>query len=728
MLLLLLACRESKEPQTNESSSPPVELIDYVNPMIATGGIGYWVNCGFPGAGLPLGMVKISPDTATSFGSADGFYRGGGYHYDDTQIQGFSHMHLYATGLTDYGVLAAMPTDGMTSEKTVRDGYSADFSHDKEWAEPGYYAVHIDGIEVQLTATNHTALHEYRFDDTVETPTVLLDLGHSMGRGKVLEAALDIAQGGQNFSGELIMDGEMSDPFKMYFYGAFESPPVSWGTWEGPNFSEESSVYALNDDVQLGGWFSFEPETTARMRIALSNLSVAKAQSNFDAQHSGFSIEDDRAAALDIWGEKLDAIKVWGGSETEREIFATALYHSLMMPTLFSDDDHAFLAFDGSERNENRPFYTDFSLWDTYRTVHPLYTMLWPEMHSDLLWSLTQMALDGRGLPRWPLANTDAEVMLGTSVNIVVGEAYIKGLSGFDESNFYEFSKDAVLGREELSFGSPPNLTTYEELGYWPEEEHGRSVAWAQEQSIADYALAQMGLHMQDSTDAEHLLSRSENWRNLWDEEIEWFHGRQRDGTFGELTSQSAWDEDFTEGNARQYLWLVPHNPEGLFETLGGTERSLERLHEFFDEMEDADLEAPGAPESWYWHGNEPDIHASFFFALAGEPQTTDKWVQWIQNNRYSATPDGLAGNDDGGTLSAWYVLSSIGLYPLAGTDRYVLTTPIWDRVEFTLNNEELSIERHGNGSRDKVLIDDNIWNSPDVKHEDLKNIIFELE
>ena len=200
------------------------------------------------------------------------------------------------------------------------------------------------------------------------------------------------------------------------------------------------------------------------------------------------------------------------------------------------------------------------------------------------------------------------------------------------------------------------------------------------------------------------------------------------DGSFGELSSLSAWDEDFTEGNARQYLWLVPHNPEGLFETLGGAERTLERLHEFFDEMESAEVEAPGAPESWYWHGNEPGIHTSFFFALAGAPQTTDKWVDWIQKNRYSATPDGLAGNDDGGTLSAWYVLSSIGLYPLAGTDRYVLTTPIWDRVELKLLDETLSIERQGEGTREEVHIGGNKWEDPDVEHDALNNILFVLE
>ncbi|MBM75850.1 MAG: hypothetical protein CMK59_10655 [Proteobacteria bacterium] len=728
MLLLLLACREDHPPTPKETAAPAVELIDYVNPIIATGGVGYWVNCGFPGAGRPLGMVKVSPDTATSFGSADGFYRGGGYHYDDTQIQGFSHMHLYATGLTDYGVLAAMPTDGMTPEKTHRDGYGANFSHDEEWAEPGYYAVHFQGIEVELSATDHTALHEYRFDSSIEDPTVLLDLGHSMGRGKVLEATLDIADDGQSFSGDLIMDGEMSDPFRMYFYGTFELPPTSWGVWNEDELFDQSSISTIGDDVELGGWFSFEPDSTVRMRIALSNLSVLKAQSNFEAQHSGFDINQDREAALAVWRDKLNAIQVWGGDEAEREIFATALYHTLMMPTLFSDHDHEFLSFGGVTRNEDRPFYTDFSLWDTYRTVHPLYTLLWPDLHVDLLWSLTQMALDGGGLPRWPLANTDAGVMLGTSVNIVTAEAYLKGLSGFDESNFYTFSKNAMLDREPLNFGNPPNLTTYEELGYWPEEEHGRSVAWAQEQSIADYALAQMGLSMGDSVDANHLLARSENWRNLWDPQIEWFHGRKRDGSFGELISESAWDEDFTEGNARQYLWLVPHNPEGLFETIGGTERTLERLHEFFDEMEDADIEAPGAPESWYWHGNEPDIHVPFFFALATEPQSTDRWVDWIQKNRYSATPDGLAGNDDGGTLSAWYVLSSIGLYPLAGTDRYVLTTPIWDRTEFNLQEKSLTIEKNGSGIRSEIQIGGTKWTSPDVTHSQLEDILFVLE
>jgi putative alpha-1,2-mannosidase len=246
------------------------------------------------------------------------------------------------------------------------------------------------------------------------------------------------------------------------------------------------------------------------------------------------------------------------------------------------------------------------------------------------------------------------------------------------------------------------------------------------EQSISDYALGTLAIERGDIEDGEALLNRSHNWSNLWDPDIEFIHGRNRDGSFAELESQSAWTDDFAEGNARQYLWLVPHAPEELFDTLGGNKRSLERLTELFDEMEDEDGLTPGLPERWYWHGNEPTLHVPYFFALAGDKAEGDRWIDWIQRNRYSDQPDGLAGNDDGGTLSAWYVFSSLGFYPLAGTTRYVIGTPIWDRVEFSLNSSPITIEKtRGTPS---FMLDGIVHEAPVFTHDQLANMVHYVE
>ena len=238
---LFFSCISSQEKQTDSAQKEwgePVSLLDYVDPMIATGGIGYAVNCGYPGANVPLGMVKISPDTATMGNSADGFYRGGGYHYDDQKIQGFSHMHLYATGITGHGVLASMPADGMDASKTNRDGYGMVFSHEKEWASVGSYEVHLEGVEVALTATTHTALHEYRFEERVEEPTILIDVAHAMGRGIVSGGEIHISEDLQHVEGTLIMDGELGKAFPVFFYGSFSQAAISVGTWQGAVLSD----------------------------------------------------------------------------------------------------------------------------------------------------------------------------------------------------------------------------------------------------------------------------------------------------------------------------------------------------------------------------------------------------------------------------------------------------------------------------------------------------------
>ena len=723
MLFLLLSCTGEN---TVTVLGEPVSLIDYVDPFIATGGVGYEVNCGYPGVTRPFGMVKISPDSAMEGGAADGFYRGGGYHYDDVIIQGFSHMHLYATGLTDYGVLAAMPTDGMTPEKVTRKGYGAPFSHDSEWASPGRYAVTLAAAHVELSATDHTALHEYRFGDNTD-PTVLIDVGHSMGRGVVKQGAISISEDGESFYGELVMDGEMSSDFPIFFYGELETPAQSWGVWEGEVlFDGQSSASQVNEDVQLGAWLNFPANTTVRMRIALSNVDSQGAADNFLAEHSGFDIAADQTAAREDWKEWLDVINIWGGSEEQRRIFATALYHNLQMPTLFSDVDGRYRGFDGEIHSAERPFYSDFSLWDTYRTTHPLYTLLWPEQHSDLLWSLSQMSLQGNGLPRWPLANQDSGVMLGTSLNIVFSEAMRKGIHGFNEQELYQFALDAMMQRQTLSYGAPPSLETYEELQYWPNGEVGRSVAWTQEQSIADYALGSLAVEMGDIEDGELLLARSTYWRNLWDPEIGFVHGRNRDGSFAELESESAWVEDYAEGNARQYLWLTIHDIPKLFELLGGQEAALLRLEEFFVEMEKTDGETLGIPEQWYWHGNEPTLHVPWLFALAGDKETGDQWIAWLLQHRYSDQPDGLAGNDDGGTLSAWYVFASLGFYPMAGSTDYVLGEPIWDQASFTVNGTEILIQRKLCDS-EGVSIAGETWPAATFQHQDFDDMVFHV-
>ena len=722
VILTLLSCT-SISIDTGMDFGEPVPLVDFVDPMIATGGVGYGVNCGYPGVTRPLGMVKISPDSATEGGAADGFYRGGGYHYDDKQIQGFSHMHLYATGITGHGTLAVMPTDGMTSDKTNKRGYGAFFDHEEEWASAGRYAVHLPMANVELSATLHTALHQYTFTQA-EHPTLLIDVNHVMGHGSVSEGAISYDVNHNSIQGQLIMDGEMGSPYPLFFYGELDSEPNGFGIWQNEMlFENQTFGLQENSEESLGLWLEFPVQSTIHLRMAISNVDMEGAKNNFAMEHRDFNILAEQEETRSIWSQHLNAVQVWGGDDRQKRIFATALYHTLQMPTLYSDADGRYLGFDGVIHQSDRPFYSDFSLWDTYRTVHPLYTLLWPEIHEDLLWSLAQMSLQGNGLPRWPLANTDTGVMLGTSVNIVMAEAALKGLQNFDEDEWFDYATAAMLSDQSIAFGAPPDLNIYEELHYYPADEIGRSVAWTQEQSIADFALGQWALQKNEIEKGEHLKERSHNWRNLYDEQIGFVHGRNRDGSFAQLPSEDGWEEDFAEGNARQYLWLAPHDSAALFEMLGGKEQSLNRLNEMFDNMVTDNI-APGLPERWYWHGNEPTLHVPWFYYLLGDHNSGHQWIQWILENRYSDGPVGLAGNDDGGTLSAWAVFAMMGFYPLAGTTDYVIGVPTWEQIEFSIQDQPIRIQkRHEDPSL--LILDGKIWNEPIFSHSDFGEMIF---
>lgn len=718
MLFWLLAC--SNEP-SKAPVSAPVDLIPKVDPMIATGGIGFGVNCGYPGPTSPLGMVKFSPDTATASGGSDGYYRGGGYHYDDEQIQGFSLLHLYATGITGHGTLATMLSDGMDDDKTDRDGYALPFTHENEVAELGAYFVDLEIGTVELRASDHTGLVRYTFTEA-EDPVVLIDVAHVMGNGVVSDGTIEITAAG-TFQGSLIMDGELGNPYPLFFYGMFDNSPNQYGVWteSGLQSSEIAAVQTAEND-RIGAYFHFDPESVVNLRIAVSNVDLDGAINNFNEEHTGFDIEQAKNETISRWSSYFDAVDVWGGTEREQRIFATSLYHSLQMPTLFSDVDGRYRGFDGAIHNDDRPFYTDFSLWDTYRTTHPLYTLLWPDTHEDMLWSLTQMSLQGNGLPRWPLGNSDTGVMLGTSINIIIPEALQKGLTGFDEAEWLELTTAAMMGRTDLSYGAPPDVTTFTELGYYPEDEVWRSVAWTQEQSIADHALGTYLMSLGNTMDGETLIERGHNWSNLWDPQTGFIHGRLRDGSFGEFISEDQWDEDYAEGNARQYLWLAPHDYQRLFSTLGGQEESLRRLTSFFSNMVSDEI-LPGLPERYYWHGNEPTLHVPYYFYLLDDPKAGDYWVQWILDNRYDDGPVGLAGNDDGGALSAWATFAMMGFYPIAGTTEYVLGSPIWDRVEIHTVDKPIVLDVASESTNN--VVNGSQWNRPTISHENLNHITF---
>ena len=737
-LVAAFACRPGAPKPTPDDSAapplgPPADLVAAIDPFIATGGIGYQVGCAFPGAAVPFGLVKLSPDTADAAGASFGVYRGGGYHADDVFIQGFSHLHLHGVGLTDYGLIALMPRDGMDAAGTTEPGYRARFEKADESASAGAYTVRFASPDVtaSLGATARTGLHRYAFGPETADPVVLLDLGHLMQEGRVIAADLTVDPAAGTIEGHLRQDGQMTKaPFSVWFSAAFAAPPTAWGVWTAADARVPGGTTAsTGEGGRIGAWFHYPPGATVDVQVGVSVVDLAGARANRAAEAT--TLEGAQAAAAATWARWLAPFTVYGATPDDATIFATALYHSLLMPTRWDDVDGRSRAFGPDIFTPGHPFYTDMSLWDTYRTTHPLYTLAWPSTHTDILRSLARMAERGGNLPKWPLADWDGGFMVGSPAHIVVGEAWQKGLRTPDDTLLWENALALADGSLEPAYGGRPDVSWLDTVGYYPADHVGTSVAWTQEVALADHALAHGGRALgADASTLAWLDGRAQTWRALWDPSVGYFHGRNADGTFTPLENVSLWTEDFAEGNARQYRWMVPHDPEGMFAVMGGTEVALGWLDEFFREAElDSQDDVEGVPEVWYWHGNEIDLHAPWLFALAGDPASTQRWVDWIWGRWYGTGPNGLAGNDDGGTLSAWAVWAALGLYPLAGTDRYVLGAPRFPQVVVDRGAAgPLTIERRGSGPVTRVLLD-GAPVGPDIRHDALmaaSSLVFE--
>lgn len=713
LLLALFACASTPADTSAAPLGDPVDLVPYVDPFIGTGGIGYSVGCGQPGATTPFGLVKASPDTADVNGASPGYYHGGGYHYDDVYIQGFSQMHMYAIGSTDYGDVGLMPVDrgaptaALAPEQTMEAGYRARFSHDNESARPGWYQVRLDSPDVQVTvaATRHTALYQLDYGD-LAAPTMLVDLGHMASDGNVQGGALQLDPKTGTITGHLISDGRMSPPFSVWVVAVPDTPPSSWGTWQGyqtetvgdasaiqvTNGATTASVDAVRqadgsyDHARFGAWLGYPAgTTTVKMRIAMSTVDQDGAWANYDAEAGTWDVDAVADDAWNLWEDALSHLRVWGGSEDDRTKLATALYHVLQMPTIFSDVDGRYIGFDQRVHTSDQPYHTDFSLWDTYRTTHPLYTLLWPDWHRELLASLANMTAQGGNLPRWPAGNGDAGSMVGTPADIVWAEAWRKGIRDWGEDAVLPVALDVAMGRLAPPYGGRPDVDQLDTYGYQPADNQNTSVSWTEEDAISDYALAEvadrMGGH---GADVAVLRNRSHAWKRLYNPETGWIQGRNQDGSWKDLPSPSSWDDVYAEGNARQYLWLAPQEPEALFDVLGGRDVALTRLREMMDGTKaEESSRSPAVPNSWYWHGNEPSLHIPWMFGLAGAPDEGRVWVRWVMDTYYGVGNDGITGNDDAGASSAWYVFAAMGLYPLAGTERYVLGLPAFSRIEW---------------------------------------------
>ncbi len=729
---LAAACGDDARPEP----LPPVgDPIPYVDPFIGSGGFGYAAGSAFPGAAAPNGLAKVGPDTDGPFGTIT-FLHYAGYWFGDDTIQGFSHVHLHGTGLPDYGVLSLMPVDGpVDAGLTEPSGYGSSFAKESERASPGYYDVTLDrgGIRVEITATAHAAHHRIHFAAGA-AGNLVVDLAKHLPGGAVDSAEIELAPGEQRLTGRLRSVGGMSDSFggyDLYFDAVTRQPWTSSVVWSDEAGPPAAGTAAAGTGVGCG--LAFAPSAApVEVQVGLSFVSAAAARANREAEMPGWDFEGTRAEVEGQWRDLLSRVLVEGGSESERRMFYSALYRAFLMPSVASDVDGAYrFGADEPAVAGGFRFMTDMSLWDTYRTLHPLYDLLAPEVASDAVRSLAAMA-DALGFfPKWPIATGESGVMLGASAEIVLADAVIKGALDVDEAAAgYAVLRAAALDAEAPAAGrgGRGDVDEYLDLGYVPAS-RDRSASTTIEYAWDDRALSGLAAALGEEEDAELLDARSLGWRQLFDAGLGFVRARNADGSWPSAGDfdPTAFTDEFAEANAWQTVFSALHDPEGMIELAGGPEAFAARLEELFVQAESDlaarprdDMIASSLPRPFYWHGNEPDIHAAYLFALAGRPDMTARWVDWIRASLYSDGAGGLAGNDDGGTLSSWYVWSALGLYPIAGTDRYVLGAPLFTRARVRLPGGTLTIEAASGDRQGRVQLDGEERDGGEIRHADL--------
>ena len=656
------------------------EITSYVNPFIGTGGHGHT----FPGATLPFGMVQLSPDTRIN--DWDGC---SGYHYSDSTILGFSHTHLSGTGVGDYGDIRLMPTIGKLqtnpgNSSRSEAGYRSNFSHQNEKANPGFYSVLLSdyAIQVELTTTERAGFHRYTFPQS-DSAHIILDLTESVVSEKIIDLEIQI-ENDSTISGKRQSQGWAANQH-IYFVVQFSKPFKAFGIAENQEMKTNLQSAKAKD---LKAWFDFK--TTEKeeilVKVGISAVSIEGARNNLKTEIPDWDFDKIKQQAARNWENELSKIKVEGNNENDKFIFYTALYHSLLAPNIFSDSDGKYRGHDQQIHQANHPVYTVFSLWDTFRAEHPLLTIIDQKRTNDMIKSMLLMYEQGGLLPVWELAANETNCMIGYHSVPVIADAILKNIGDFDRNLAFEAMKKSA---HSDFFG----LKNYKEIGFVKADEESESVSKTLEYAYDDWCIAQVSNYLNDKTNAISFTQRAQNYQNVFDPSTGFMRARINGGWQQPFLPTEV-NFHFTEANSWQYSLFVPHDINRLMEMLGGDAAFETKLDELFTTQE----KLSGRQQSditgligQYAHGNEPSHHMAYLYNFVGKPAKTQKLVHQIKTELYHNQPDGLSGNEDCGQMSAWYVLSALGFYPVTpASNNYIIGTPSFDRVHIQLENGKI--------------------------------------
>ena len=660
------------------------EYSQYVDSFIGTGGIPWTCGMVNPAACTPFGLVRLGADTSFIGGAYILKTNTSGYYYEHHHIEGFSHSRLSGTGAEEYEMFRVTPAVG-----SKKAGVLA-FSHENETATPGYYAVYLPTIDclAELTSTSHVGVHRYTFG-TSKDARLSLDVASFAGNSRVENSVAEYDETTGILTGSCLLHAQFS--------GRYDGLPVYFAAKVNKEI-KEISFNGDSTDLKVDMNFGDIKDDAVELKVGISFVSNENALLNLETEVGEKNFDEVRAEAQAQWEDELSLIRIASEDEDIKTIFYTALYRTMIMPSDLTDANGEYLGFDKEVHTaEGYTYRSDMSLWDTVRNTHSLYTLIEADVQNDCLNSLVEMAKAGGGnLPRWPQGAGYASSMFGDSANIMIAESYIKGFTGFDVEAVYEamkFSSENKTKKAGREF-----VDEYNEYGYVPDDidTTGKSVSRTLEYAWEDGAIATLAAALGYTEDAEKYSEKSMFYKNIFNPENKYFQPKNADGSFTKNlvpTATSFYDDiiplgltkGFCEGSARQWRWSAMHDIDGMIELFGSDEYFVSELEAF---MEDAAPErAYLDPGSGFWVGNQHDIHTPYLFSDAGRSDLTEKWVRWTLAERFSTVINCLDGNDDGGTLSAWYVFSSMGFYPLAGTDKYWIGSPNVDAAEITLSN-----------------------------------------
>lgn len=654
-------------------------LTRWVNPFIGTGAVQSSLSGNnYPGATVPFGMVQLSPDTR----EAPDWAQASGYDYNDSIIYGFSHTRLSGTGASDFIDILLFPT--------ISDKRKSTFTHQHEQARPGYYQVLLkdEKIQAELTASVHVGVHCYTCSDGDQLK-LWLDLDHSANKGswnrRIIQSQLRMVSP-TVVEGYRIITG-WAKLRKIYFHLEFSQPVLSNQLYDGNRMYENTPVI---NGTELRGLFCFDKKWNKELicKVALSPVSIENARLNMATEVPGWDFEYIARAAETSWEKELKKIIIQG-TDLQKKIFYTALYHTMVQPNTMSDVNGEYMASDYVTRSvaKGEVHYSTFSLWDTFRAAHPLYTLIHTHRIPDFVKSMMRQYDYYGYLPVWQLWGQDNYCMIGNHSIPVIVDAVLKGVAGVDEEKAYE----AVFNSSIVSHPNSP-FEVWEKYGYMPENIQTQSVSITLEQAFDDWCVAQLAKRLGKEKDYNHFMKRSAFYRNLFNSKTGFFQPKNDKGEWIEPFDPYKYGANggypFTEGNAWQYFWYVPQNIPDLISLTGGNKAFVAKLDTFFTVSYQSGALNDNASGfvGQYAHGNEPSHHVAYLYACAGEPWKTQKYVAYIMNELYNDSSSGYAGNDDCGEMSAWYVFGALGFYPVNPVSgEYVIGTPMLEEAVIQL-------------------------------------------